>query len=113
MFQDAGWAGPASDGKPYSPDLRDRVVGSVAGGAPVGRRRRCLGELRQCREVVAAPAHERQRGCQADGRVAAADGGGKHCQEAQRFPNDFEGIIVWLPVNDQLGEFGASPIMPT
>jgi hypothetical protein len=34
-------------------------------------------------------------------------------QEAQRFPNDFDGIIVGSPVNDQVGNFGASPIMPT
>src|SRR4029077_680546 len=32
-MQDAGWGwGPASMARPYSKDLRDRVVGSVAGG---------------------------------------------------------------------------------
>ena len=37
-------------------------------------------------------------------RTAAA----KRLQEAQRFPNDFDGIIVGSPVNDQIGEFGSS-----
>src|SRR5436305_5102595 len=33
LIQDAGWGwGPASMARPYSKDLRDRVVGSVAGG---------------------------------------------------------------------------------
>src|SRR5205085_4577004 len=33
LVQDAGWGwGPASMARPYSKDLRDRVVGSVAGG---------------------------------------------------------------------------------
>src|SRR5260370_27188864 len=33
VIQDAGWGwGPASMARPYSKDLRDRVVGSRAGG---------------------------------------------------------------------------------
>src|SRR5437773_10246964 len=33
LIQDAGWGwGPASMARPYSTDLRDRVVGSVAAG---------------------------------------------------------------------------------
>ncbi|HXR56605.1 MAG TPA: tannase/feruloyl esterase family alpha/beta hydrolase [Casimicrobiaceae bacterium] len=40
--------------------------------------------------------------------VGCSDGGREALQEAQRFPNDFDGIIVGSPVNDQVGEFGAS-----
>ena len=44
LIQDAGWGwGPASMARPYSLDLRERVVGSVAAGRRAGRRRRCLG----------------------------------------------------------------------
>ncbi len=37
--------------------------------------------------------------------VGCSDGGREALQEAQRFPNDFDGIIVGSPVNDQVGEF--------
>jgi len=40
--------------------------------------------------------------------VGCSDGGREALQEAQRFPTDFDGIIVGSPVNDQVGEFGAS-----
>lgn len=40
--------------------------------------------------------------------VGCSDGGREALQEAQRFPEDFDGIIVGSPVNDQVGEFGAS-----
>jgi tannase/feruloyl esterase len=39
--------------------------------------------------------------------VGCSDGGREALQEAQRFPSDFDGIIVGSPVNDQVGEFGA------
>jgi feruloyl esterase len=40
--------------------------------------------------------------------VGCSDGGREALKEAQRFPNDFDGIIVGSPVNDQVGEFGSS-----
>ena len=40
--------------------------------------------------------------------VGCSDGGREALQEAQRYPNDFDGIIAGSPVNDQVGEFGAS-----
>jgi Tannase and feruloyl esterase len=40
--------------------------------------------------------------------VGCSDGGREALQQAQRFPNDFDGIIVGSPVNDQVGEFGSS-----
>ncbi len=40
--------------------------------------------------------------------VGCSDGGREALQEAQRFPSDFNGIIAGSPVNDQVGEFGAS-----
>ena len=40
--------------------------------------------------------------------VGCSDGGREALQEAQRYPSDFDGIIVGSPVNDQVGEFGAS-----
>lgn len=40
--------------------------------------------------------------------VGCSDGGREALQEAQRFPDDFNGIIVGSPVNDQVGEFGSS-----
>ena len=40
--------------------------------------------------------------------VGCSDGGREALQEAQRFPDDFDGIIVGSPVNDQVGEFGSS-----
>jgi hypothetical protein len=40
--------------------------------------------------------------------VGCSDGGREALQEAQRFPQDFDGIIVGSPVNDQVGEFGSS-----
>jgi feruloyl esterase len=40
--------------------------------------------------------------------VGCSDGGREALKEAQRFPNDFDGIIVGSPVNDQIGEFGSS-----
>jgi len=40
--------------------------------------------------------------------VGCSDGGREALKEAQRFPDDFDGIIVGSPVNDQVGEFGAS-----
>ena len=40
--------------------------------------------------------------------VGCSDGGREALQEAQRFPGDFDGIIVGSPVNDQVGEFGSS-----
>jgi Tannase and feruloyl esterase len=47
-----------------------------------------------------APSHSYFVGC--------SDGGREALQEAQRFPEDFDGIIAGSPVNDQVGEFGAS-----
>ena len=40
--------------------------------------------------------------------VGCSDGGREALQEAQRFPDDFDGIIVGSPTNDFVGEFGAS-----
>ena len=40
--------------------------------------------------------------------VGCSDGGREALQEAQRFPSDFDGIIVGSPVNDQVGEFASS-----
>lgn len=40
--------------------------------------------------------------------VGCSDGGREALQEAQRYPDDFDGIIVGSPVNDQVGEFGSS-----
>ena len=40
--------------------------------------------------------------------VGCSDGGREALQSAQRYPEDFDGIIVGSPVNDQVGEFGAS-----
>jgi feruloyl esterase len=40
--------------------------------------------------------------------VGCSDGGREALKEAQQFPTDFDGIIVGSPVNDQVGEFGAS-----
>jgi feruloyl esterase len=40
--------------------------------------------------------------------VGCSDGGREALQEAQRFPGDFDGIIVGSPVNDQVGEFASS-----
>src|SRR5580704_10825514 len=40
--------------------------------------------------------------------VGCSDGGREALQEAQRYPQDFDGIIAGSPVNDQVGEFGAS-----
>jgi Tannase and feruloyl esterase len=40
--------------------------------------------------------------------VGCSDGGREALKEAQEFPEDFDGIIVGSPVNDQVGEFGAS-----
>jgi feruloyl esterase len=40
--------------------------------------------------------------------VGCSDGGREALKEAQLYPDDFEGIIVGSPVNDQVGEFGAS-----
>jgi feruloyl esterase len=40
--------------------------------------------------------------------VGCSDGGREALQEAQRFPTDFDGIIVGSPVNDQVGEFASS-----
>lgn len=40
--------------------------------------------------------------------VGCSDGGREALQEAQRYPEDFDGIIAGSPVNDQVGEFGAS-----
>ena len=40
--------------------------------------------------------------------VGCSDGGREALKEAQNFPDDFDGIIVGSPVNDQVGEFGAS-----
>jgi Tannase and feruloyl esterase len=47
-----------------------------------------------------APSHSYFVGC--------SDGGREALQEAQRYPNDFDGIIAGSPVNDQVGEFGSS-----
>src|SRR4051812_3242833 len=40
--------------------------------------------------------------------VGCSDGGREALQEAQRYPEDFDGIIAGSPVNDQVGEFGSS-----
>ena len=40
--------------------------------------------------------------------VGCSDGGREALQSAQRYPQDFDGIIAGSPVNDQVGEFGAS-----
>jgi feruloyl esterase len=40
--------------------------------------------------------------------VGCSDGGREALQEAQRYPDEFDGIIVGSPVNDQVGEFGSS-----
>lgn len=47
-----------------------------------------------------APSHSYFVGC--------SDGGREALKEAQNYPDDFDGIIVGSPVNDQVGEFGAS-----
>jgi feruloyl esterase len=40
--------------------------------------------------------------------VGCSDGGREALQQAQRFPTDFDGIIVGSPTNDFVGEFGSS-----
>lgn len=45
--------------------------------------------------------------------VGCSDGGREALKEAQRYPEDFDGIIVGSPVNDQVGEFGSSLLRPT
>ena len=40
--------------------------------------------------------------------VGCSDGGREGLQEAQRFPDDFDGVIVGSPINDQVGEFASS-----
>jgi len=40
--------------------------------------------------------------------VGCSDGGREALKEAQKYPDDFDGIIVGSPVNDQVGEFGSS-----
>lgn len=40
--------------------------------------------------------------------VGCSDGGKEALKEAQLYPDDFDGIIVGSPVNDQIGEFGSS-----
>jgi hypothetical protein len=40
--------------------------------------------------------------------VGCSDGGREALQQAQRFPDDFDGIIVGSPTNDFVGEFGSS-----
>jgi Tannase and feruloyl esterase len=40
--------------------------------------------------------------------VGCSDGGREALKEAQRYPEDFDGIVVGSPVNDQVGEFGSS-----
>jgi len=40
--------------------------------------------------------------------VGCSDGGREALKEAQEYPDDFDGIIVGSPVNDQVGEFGSS-----
>lgn len=40
--------------------------------------------------------------------VGCSDGGREALKEAQRYPDDFDGIVVGSPVNDQIGEFGSS-----
>jgi hypothetical protein len=40
--------------------------------------------------------------------VGCSDGGREALKEAQKYPDDFNGIIVGSPVNDQVGEFGSS-----
>jgi hypothetical protein len=40
--------------------------------------------------------------------VGCSDGGREALKEAQMFPDDFNGILVGSPVNDQVGEFGSS-----
>ena len=47
-----------------------------------------------------APSHSYFVGC--------SDGGKEALKEAQTYPDDFDGIIVGSPVNDQIGEFGSS-----
>ena len=59
--------------RPYSQDLRDRVVASVTGGRIVpGDGGAVWGERRQRGEVVTALSGDRQCGGQADGRTPAA-----------------------------------------
>ncbi len=58
--------------RPNSRDLRDRVVGSMSATARAGRPRAIRGERGQRGEAVAALARDRQRGGQADERLAAA-----------------------------------------
>src|SRR5258705_12844155 len=55
--------------RPYSKDLRDRVVGSVAGGRSCRATAALFGERG---EVVAALSRDRQRSGVPDGRSAAA-----------------------------------------
>jgi feruloyl esterase len=45
--------------------------------------------------------------------VGCSDGGREALQQAQRYPNDFDGIIVGSPTNDFVGEFGSSYLWDT
>jgi feruloyl esterase len=45
--------------------------------------------------------------------VGCSDGGREALQQAQRYPNDFDGIIVGSPTNDFVGEFGSSYLWNT
>jgi SAM-dependent methyltransferase len=74
VIQDSGWGwGPASNGKTLFAGPTGSC-GWFGGERPhlSGDGGAVWGERGQCREVVAALARERQRGSQADGRMAAA-----------------------------------------
>ena len=65
--------------RPYSEDLRDRVVVRFVEAGQLAARGGCgvRGERCECGEVVAAAAGDGERGGQADGRQAALCAGGR------------------------------------
>ena len=91
MIQDAGWDwGPARMSRPYSLDLRERVVGAVAGGES------CRSVAKRFKVSVASVVKWSQR-FRATGSAAAKPMGGHR-------PLALAGERAWL-----LGRIAASP----